>query len=62
MKLFAKTLSLGLLALCLAGCSSPTPDAVSDADQSAIDEYLATEAAEQSALAGEMKNADKATK
>lgn len=54
--------SMLLLVLCFAGCSAEKKDAVTGADQTEIDAYLATEAAEQAALEGQMKDAAKTTK
>ncbi|QEF98953.1 hypothetical protein Mal15_30110 [Stieleria maiorica] len=62
MKRLIATLSFGLLFVSLTGCPSPSPDAVTDADQSAIDAYLATEAEEQASLQTEMKDSAKAAK
>ncbi|WP_286177903.1 hypothetical protein [Stieleria mannarensis] len=62
MKRLLATLPLALLVFSLTGCPSPSPDAVTDADQSAIDAYLATEAEEQASLQTEMKDSAKAGK
>ncbi len=55
MKSFFLTSFLAVFFLSLAGCPAPPADAISGAEQSAIEEYQAREAAEQAALAGEME-------
>ncbi|QDV47036.1 hypothetical protein Enr13x_69450 [Stieleria neptunia] len=55
MKSLLATSFLAVFFLSLAGCPAPPSDAISGAEQSAIEEYQAREAAEQAALAGEME-------
>lgn len=55
-KTFA-TLALAVSFISLAGCPAPPQDAVTGADQSAIEAYQAAEDAEQAAAAGEMEEA-----
>lgn len=56
MKNLLMTVCLALFAVVLTGCSSAPSNSVEDAEQSAIEQYQAEEAAEQAAAAGEMSD------
>ena len=59
---YLAALTVLLMGLTFAGCTEAKKDAVTGADQSAIDAYLATEASEQKALEGQMKDSVNNTK
>ncbi|QEG02445.1 hypothetical protein Mal15_65660 [Stieleria maiorica] len=61
MRSLVATSFLAVFFLSLAGCPSPPADAISGAEQSEVEEYLAREAADQAALAGEMEAGLKTT-
>ncbi|MCO8124907.1 hypothetical protein NHH03_24430 [Stieleria sp. TO1_6] len=55
MKRIITSALLGLFVVSLTGCPAAKTDAVTGADQSAIEAYKAAEAEEQAKLSGEMK-------